>query len=219
MTPTTVGDDEFRAPLSASTASDTKPRKSAARKPPSTVDTDTVNKMTYAVTRKQRHYVLRSMTQAAGDDDDETRAYMQAVEQRVYDGFVSAPMHVAFNLYRGELYRQRCFSLLWAIRKHGAYLMARYTDPKLLAALPPHLLVDGTESGADYKAWKEHEERARNIERELRDARANEKGEGWLKCYRCGGAYDTSLLQMRGADEPATLFMTCRNCGFTKRKG
>lgn len=202
--------DTFRVPLSASTASDAKPKKSK-------VDETVLTKVKHAATRKQRHFILREFI-AAINDDDEVVSYMTAVEQRVYDALLAEPMHVSFNMYRGELYRDQCFALLAAIRKDGPYLMSRY-EPTLLAALPPHLIVNGTETGAEYKAWKDREERMRLLEHEQREARANEKGEGWLKCHRCGGAFETSMVQMRGADEPATVFMTCKNCGLTKRKG
>lgn len=200
------------------------------------VSTLHMNAITFGATKRQRQWVRQAMfdglvksvsssiNASTSDpreeevDEDALMEYISTVEQSAYDGIFGRDMHVVFNMYRNEYYRQHCFGIIYALRGCGALLMSRYA-PDLLACLPQELLVKGTPLGAEVDAWKARVEFLEQRERELREAARAVKGEGWLRCPKCGGQFDTSLLQMRGADEPATLFMTCANCNFTKRKG
>lgn len=188
------------------------------------IDSKTMDNIHYGTKRKQRHWVLQAFTKAALDHPDNIATeegvsdYMTRLERRIYDGTLGVTMHIVYNLYRGELYRKKTFELIWALRRCAPFLMGEYT-PELLASLPPHLITKNTPLGKHYEAWKEKRDRDDQMERDIRHAKQSEKGEGWLKCHKCGGKFEINLLQMRGADEPATVFMRCQNCHFTKRKG
>lgn len=180
----------------------------------------TTTKIQYGVTRKQRHTTLCMMMDAVSTAEKEggsAEAYIKQLEQRIYDGYLGAEMSVIYNMYRGDLYKHKCLELIWNLRRDGQFLMRTY-EPELLASLPSHLIAKGTQAGVFWETWHQKTVESDRRERELRLARAAEKGEGWLKCPKCGGKFDMTMLQMRGADEPATIFLTCQNCTFTKRK-
>lgn len=183
---------------------------------------DAPSKLRHGITRKQRHTTLQLMIDAitgceACPPVNEVDAYVMRLEQRVYDGYFGADLPVVYNVYRGELYKQRCLDLVWNMRRSGPWLMQRY-EPEMLAAVPSHLLARGTEAGAFYDQWVHKRQEMDRRERELREARAAEQGEGWLRCPKCGGKFAMTMLQMRSADEPATIFLTCQRCNFIKRK-
>lgn len=194
------------------------------------IDPHLLSKLTYGTTRKQRHWVLKEMLTGvnrlwavAGQELSEDHArvildYVTRVEQRLYDGVFGKPLDPCFNLYRANLYKKLAFEVIYALRSNGIVLMQKY-EPELLASLPAHLLSEGTKQGKVYREWKEHQENVRAYEEELLRAKRETKGEGWLRCPRCSGKFEVSELQMRGGDEPATIFRTCQNCGFTKRNG
>jgi len=181
-----------------------------------------LNKITYGTTRKQRHWVLQQMVKAVHGDDDKDLEYFRRVEHRLYNAIFGKTMNASYNLYRGELYRKFAFEIIYALRaldgRHGRHLMQKYS-PELLAALPAPFLAEGTPAGEVYAQWKKKQTDRLMVEEEMRRAKHDTKGEGWLRCHKCGGRFEVRELQMRGGDEPATIFRTCQNCGFTKRNG
>lgn len=205
-----------------------------------------LNKITYGTTRKQRHTILgihlypknqmhpvnpfsiEMMIKAVQKVDDcpvseeGLLAYFSRVERRLYDGVFGKTMNACYNMYRADLYRKFAFEIIYALRAnggvHGLHLMQQY-EPELLASLPAPFLADGTPAGKVYNTWKKKQDDALTVEEEMRRARHETKGEGWLRCYKCGGRFEMRELQMRGGDEPATIFRSCQNCGFTKRNG
>ena len=186
-----------------------------------------LNQITYGTTRKQRHWVLEQMIkavknlQSCHEDvtvENELRCYFSRVEQRLYTGVFGKQLNASYNLYRANLYRKLAFEIIYALRANGIPLMKKY-EPELLASLPAPYLAEGTRAGEQYRVWKEERQHQRDYEEQFRQAKKETKGEGWLRCPRCGGKFDVSELQMRGGDEPATIFRTCQNCGFTKRNG
>lgn len=162
----------------------------------------------HGVTRKQRHATVRMLAEACGDDE-----YVRAVEQCLYDGYFGLELPIMYNMYRGELYRNHALDLLWNMRRNAPELMEKY-PPELLVALPRHMR--GTDEY--YDDWVRRTQEADQRERELRAERMAQRGEGWLKCPKCGGKFEMSMLQLRSADEPATIFLTCQRCQFVKRK-
>lgn len=193
------------------------------------IDENLISALTYGTTRKQRHWVLKQMllgVQRLWPDPDnipdvDSRTildYVTRAEQRLYIGVFGQEMDPCYNLYRANLYRKFAFEVIYALRANGRVLMQKY-EPELLVSLPPHVLSKDTTAGEVYRLWREHQEIVRIYEEEMLRAKRETKGEGWLRCPKCGGKFEVSELQMRGGDEPATIFRTCQNCGFTKRNG
>jgi len=178
------------------------------------------NKLLYGTTRRQRHIILKRMVDALGGavDPDHVLAYFTRVEQRIYTAVFGREMDAVFNMYRAELYRKKTIEIIWALRTNGEALMKQYS-PELLASLPPHVLAAGTPAGEEYRKWREAQEMKAKMELEIRREKKEAKGEGWYRCPKCGGKFEVRELQMRGGDEPATIFRTCMNCHFTKRNG
>jgi hypothetical protein len=182
-----------------------------------------LNEITYGTTRKQRHWVVETMMRALKSldsslTDEELMVYFGRVEQRLYNGIFGKTMNACYNMYRARIYRKMAFEIIYALRANGVNLMRKY-EPELLAALPPSYLSEGTVAGEQYRQWKTHRDNQKAYEEELRQEKRETKGQGWLQCPRCGGRFVISELQMRGADEPATIFRTCQNCGLIKRNG
>lgn len=215
----------LEVPLFATTtvATTTNKKKTATQKQDDEIPLEYANKIQFGVTRKQRAIILQMIKDGISrhlkeEEEHEVDDYATRVEQRLYDGIFGLDLDSMCNMYRERLYRQRAFEMIWAFRSSAPYLMATY-EPELLVSLPPFLLARNTPAGQTYKEWLDKKTRQEEVERLLMQARKEEKGEGWLKCNKCGGKFSVSTLQMRGADEPATVFLDCQNCGFTKRKG
>lgn len=171
------------------------------------------DKIRLGTTKKQRHTMLKMLqatTEAKGN-------YMKRLEQRIYEGTFGRHLHSAYNEYRSELYRTRCFEVLYALRRNAVYYMTRY-EPELLASLPPHLMVTETELGSTYDSWKQKQDNDRRMEQEARHTLATEQGEGFMRCPKCGGKFRRYDMQTRSGDEPMTIFLNCQRCGFAKRK-
>jgi DNA-directed RNA polymerase subunit M/transcription elongation factor TFIIS len=198
-------------------------KNAAAAAAADTIKPKDLDRLQHGVTKKQRHFILKSMLDAVKkhtscDPTPHEATYIKTVEQTLYDGIFGANLHCMYNPYLADLYRQKAFELLAGLRQSAPYLMKTYSSA-LLAALPPHLASLNTAHGKDYKDWKDRKDYEHQIEMEMRVERANEKGEGFLACPKCGGKFDMTMLQMRAGDEPSTIFLTCRNCKFTRRKG
>lgn len=184
----------------------------------STVSESTKTQMKYGVTRQQRHVVLDMMVKAVPSIDAEVvQKYMTTLEKRLFDALLGAPMHAAYNLYRGETYRRFSFEIIWALRANGPELMGRF-PPELLASVPAHVLCENTPAGRIYKEWYDKKEHDAMVVNEMRHERDTEKGEGAYKCPKCAGRFDMRMLQTRSGDEGMTLYYNCRRCGFVKKK-
>lgn len=197
-----------------------RPRKTQKNMAPSGVRVAMKN----GTTPRQRQVILEKMISALADhptptpwSENEVRAYCTQLENRVYAGLFGKPLDPSYNYYRSYQYRRVGFELLGALRSDGGHRLVTTYPPDLLAALPGTHLCRGTLVGAEYEAWKTKREDEAQRELAHRQQLKEATGEGWYRCFKCGGKFDVTELQMRGGDEPATIFRTCLRCGFTKR--
>ena len=112
--------------------------------------------------------------------------------------------------------------------QRGKSLVSNIQDPKneefkikiLDGTFPPSKLISMDVSEMLNQDMKKE---MAKVEQEGLDARRsdwNEKhikvSEGVYKCFKCGERRcTTNQIQMRSADEPMTIFVTCANCGNT----
>lgn len=109
-------------------------------------------------------------------------------------------------------YAAACRRVLAALDTNGPALLARHGDQvEVLLEMDTAHLVAGTEGEAWRARMDAERERARAILEEDDGAPAKE---GILRCRRCRSyklLYD--VKQTRSADEPATVFWKCDDCG------
>jgi hypothetical protein len=177
--------------------------------------------MREGTTSRQRQVILEKMILALAAhptwSENEVRCYCIKLENRVYAGLFGKPLDPSYNYYRSYQYRRVGFELLGALRSDGGHQLVMKYPPDVLAALPGTHLCLGTSVGAEYEAWKTKREDEARREMAHRQELKEATGEGWYRCFKCGGKFEVTELQMRGGDEPATIFRTCQRCGFTKR--
>lgn len=91
------------------------------------------------------------------------------------------------------------------LAKNGAYLLQHY-DPEILCYFPSEALASGTE----LEEWRDHFKYM--FEQKLLVQES--KRRGVFECQSCHSKNtDYYELQTRSADEPATIFINCFDCG------
>ena len=120
--------------------------------------------------------------------------YGRALEQAVFESFADE------KDYRGKIR-----SLVFNLRRNREFIMGH--DPSVVVKMDDVALSTGTQV---------HVEREKVISETVQSAAppAPKVEEGFIKCRVCKSTnVNYTEKQLRGADEPMTVFAKCENCG------
>lgn len=120
---------------------------------------------------------------------------------RYYDG-----IHV-------HLYQNKCQQLIFNLLQNADYLMAFVkTCPEIFLVVDDAFLAKHTMVEQQKKNYEERQRECRNLIQNVNIFGPQNNQKAILFCNRCHGtAVDWICLQMRGCDEPMTVFCVCLN--------
>lgn len=142
-------------------------------------------------------------------DEKECLEHAEHIEEKIYRKyFFSDPGR----------YVARCKALEHGLRTNGYYLLTHF-GPDVVACLPATKLAEGTPA----ETWRTAHT-AKLLKDLHRGRRASDQAAaaaqgGVFECPKCHqNDTDYYPLQTRGADEPMTMFVTCRRCNIRFRR-
>lgn len=146
------------------------------------------------------------------------KEYFSDLEQRLFD--ISGKPQNASQICG---YYRKYIQLIYNLTRHLDFLLQRYTPSELV-----HL--DGVELNPNFKREieesKKQTENYKNIqnlkiENEIDGKDEDDDEESNIKCGKCKNNKKFAIFsrQIRSADEPMTLFVTCSQCGNHWRIG
>lgn len=117
-------------------------------------------------------------------------------------------------------FRKYC-QLVYDLKRHGAYLVSRYSPSELVflreTDLNPDVKREVEEITRQNETYKQI--LLKGVEDDEGDA--SEPTEGGNKCSKCKNTKNISIMlqQLRSGDEPMSCFFTCNSCGHKWRVG
>jgi len=140
--------------------------------------------------------------------------YFKELEGRIYDLSGSPQQSHQMML----LYYRKYIQLLYNLRLFGKDLIKKYTPSELV-------FLSESDLNPDVARERAHNAEQSNLYKRILsqgiEDEDDQNEEGGNRCKKCKNSRNISIVprQLRSADEPASLFLTCNACGWQWRIG
>jgi DNA-directed RNA polymerase subunit M/transcription elongation factor TFIIS len=150
--------------------------------------------------------------------DPSNHVYMTELESQLFK-FCGQPQ----NMLQVQIYYRKYVQLIYNLKRYYSEITSKYSPSELIFInnsqdLNPKIKQELEETKVQNQKYKD----IVNLKMDKEEKEEEEiPSSSYLRCAKCQNTKNIStvLRQLRSADEPATAFMTCNQCGHHWKMG